>query len=117
MEKKTDGSNDQNDEYFKGVTEDDILHEQILEDFSGNLSQEEAEILYTYLTTPYMRIPLVLQFFGKDRVGTLFDSRLQKLFEECLFSPGIWGNDLSTAAIDVVPCKPSKLNTYNGCYY
>ena len=32
--KKTDGSNDQNDEYFKGVTEDDILHEQILEDFS-----------------------------------------------------------------------------------
>ena len=63
MQKRVDNTDtDNKDEFQDRITEDDILHEQILEDFGGNLSQEEAETLYTYLTTPYMRIPLVLQF-------------------------------------------------------
>ena len=48
----------------KIVNEDDILHEEILQDFNGNVSQEEAEQLFTFLTTPYLRIPLVLDFFA-----------------------------------------------------
>ena len=37
VKKQTDENEE--DEYSKRITEDDILHEEILEDFNGNLSQ------------------------------------------------------------------------------
>ena len=97
----------------KTVNEDDILHEDLLKDFNGNISQEEAEQLYTYLTTPYMRIPLIVNFFSRERVGCLFDPDLQSLLEQTLFVPGIWGklNVDDGRNVESVPCKPELLNT------
>ena len=100
----------------KIIHEDDILHENILYDFNGNLSQEEAEQLISYLTTPYMRIPLVLDFFSRERVGSLFNEELQKMLEETLFVPGTWGqlNPNDGKNLETVPCNPLKLNTNLG---
>jgi hypothetical protein len=100
----------------KTVNEDDILHEDLLKDFNGNISQEEAEQLYTYLTTPYMRIPLIVNFFSRERVGCLFDPDLQSLLEQTLFVPGIWGklNVDDGRNVESVPCKPELLNTNHG---
>lgn len=41
-------------------TEDDVLHIKNLPDFDGVLGQRDSELLLSYLTTPYIRIPLVL---------------------------------------------------------
>ena len=98
------------------INEDDILHEEILKDFNGNLSQEEAEQLYSYLTTPYMRIPLVLDFFSRDRVGCLFNISLQRMLEETIFVPGRWGIFSLTEGKNLkkVPCDPQILHTQHG---
>ena len=45
-------------------TEDDVLHIQKLPDFDGRLRARDCELLLQYLTVPYLRIPLVLQFFS-----------------------------------------------------
>jgi|TARA_B110000091_G_C13803128_1_gene471194 hypothetical protein len=100
----------------KIVNEDDILHEEILKDFNGNISQEEAEQLFTFLTTPYLRIPLVLDFFARERVGCLFDATLRSLLEQTLFVPGRWGkiNQNDGRNVEQVPCDPELLNTNHG---
>ena len=53
-----------------GTTEDDVLHKEALDDFDGNLSREDSEALFSYLTVPYLRVPLVIEFFakGEDRL-------------------------------------------------
>ena len=96
------------------VNEDDILHNQKLKDFNGNLSQEEAEQLYTYLTTPYLRIPLVLNFFSRERVGCLFNVSLQHMLEHTLFVPGNWGSIANDETLKTIPCKPEELTTKHG---
>ena len=45
-------------------TEDDVLHLATLPTFGGRLSARHTELLLSYLTVPYLRIPLVLQFFA-----------------------------------------------------
>lgn len=53
-------------------TEDDVLHCEDLPSFDRTLSHHEAETLIGYLTVPYIRIPLVLEFFAAgDRVTYL----------------------------------------------
>jgi hypothetical protein len=40
---------------------------------------------------PYLRIPLVLQFFGDHaRMHLLDDASLQDVLDSCLFEPGLW---------------------------
>ena len=46
-------------------TEDDVLHIRNLPDFGGRLRARDCELLVQYLTVPYLRIPLVLQFFAE----------------------------------------------------
>jgi hypothetical protein len=59
--------------------------------FDDYLSTEQAQYLFSYLTVPAMRIPLVLGFFAtKDRVDLLQNRKLQALLSACLFEPGPW---------------------------
>eukprot|EP00949_MAST-11_sp_MAST-11-sp1_P002253 g2253.t1 len=111
-------SHDDDDDDVVGVEEDDILHETYLKSFDGNLSQEEAEQLFSYLTAPYMRIPLVLEFFAKERVGCLFDIRMQQLFLEVLFAPGKYGarQQLVPSVVRKIPCSPKVLRTPLGYF-
>ena len=45
------------------TTEDDVLHIRHLPDFDATLRARDSELLLQYLTVPYLRIPLVLEFF------------------------------------------------------
>ena len=54
-------------------TEDDVLHIKNLPSFqdpSGDtMGQQDVELLVSYLTVPYLRLPLVLKFFCcEDRI-------------------------------------------------
>jgi hypothetical protein len=42
----------------------DVLHVKELPTFGGKLGPQAVELLATYLTAPYLRIPLVLNFFA-----------------------------------------------------
>ena len=47
------------------------------------LGQHDAELLLSYLTVPYLRIPLVVSFFASDdRIHSLQSPTLQALLEE-----------------------------------
>ena len=70
-------------------TEDDVLHADELPDFSGTLSRDESEMLFSYLVVDYARIPLILNFFSeKDRVTYLINEELQSLLLATLFESG-----------------------------
>ena len=57
---------------FQVITEDDILHVPNLENFGGVLSPSESETLFSILTVPYLRIPMILAFFAtEERVHAL----------------------------------------------
>ncbi len=45
-------------------TEEDVLHLTNLPTFDGLLRPSESELLLTYLTAPYLRVPLVLRHFA-----------------------------------------------------
>ena len=54
-------------------SEDDVLHMWELPDFgeldvghARALGQHDAELLLSYLTAPYLRVPLVVSFFASD---------------------------------------------------
>eukprot|EP01012_Entosiphon_sulcatum_P009332 TRINITY_DN1521_c0_g2_i1.p1 TRINITY_DN1521_c0_g2~~TRINITY_DN1521_c0_g2_i1.p1 ORF type:complete len:4962 (-),score=1074.52 TRINITY_DN1521_c0_g2_i1:73-14958(-) len=73
---------------YKVATEDDLLHIKSLPDFDGVLNQRDSELLLSYLTAPYLRVPLVLGFFASaDRVHTLRSQQLQDVLDAVLFEP------------------------------
>jgi hypothetical protein len=70
------------------------------------LSSENAELLLSYLTVPYLALPLVLEFFRGDNVGALMHRDLQDVLDSVLFSPRAWASRESR--IDVVPVPEAK---------
>ena len=53
------------------------------------LSQRDSELLLSFLTVPYMRLPLVWTFFAsEDRVHKLQSSKLQAILDSVTFEPG-----------------------------
>uniref|UniRef100_A0A0G4G6D4 ubiquitinyl hydrolase 1 n=1 Tax=Chromera velia CCMP2878 TaxID=1169474 RepID=A0A0G4G6D4_9ALVE len=85
----------------EATTEDDILHIPNLPTFENVLGQRDSELLLSYLTAPYLRVPLVLHFFAhEDRVSCLLQRDLQKILFSCLFEPGKF---LPMALQDTVP--------------
>ena len=88
--------------------EDDVLHAFALPLFDGKLSSEDSEILLTSLTTPYIRIPLVLRFFATGNVSRLFNLQLRQLIHAVLFEPhqSNRGAD-SRSAITRIPVEPT----------
>lgn len=86
--------------------EEDILHIQKLPDFGGKLSQRSSELLLSYLTVPYLRIPLVLSFFARpENVGALAGSGVQDVVDAVLFEPGAWQPDEAPVIPKEVPSK------------
>ncbi|KAF8285120.1 hypothetical protein TcBrA4_0033550 [Trypanosoma cruzi] len=72
-------------------TEDDVLHATSMPTFDGTMSEEESEILLSCLTVPYVRLPLVLDFFAsQDRYAYLFTSALQNVFRAVIFEPSVF---------------------------
>ena len=75
---------------FEVLAEDDLLHIKSIPAGEGDiLGQRDAELLFSFLTVPYMRIPLVLRFFAtEDRVSCLRDAAMKQLIVGVLFEPG-----------------------------
>ena len=71
--------------------EDDILHIRTLPDFEGSLGPKNCELMLQYLTTPYMRIPMLLKFFAMEaRLKALKNKQIQEVLDAALFEPGQW---------------------------
>ena len=71
--------------------EDDVLHIKKLPDFGGYITAHKAELLIQYLTVPYLRIPLVMQFFSsQEHTKALVREELQDILDCCLFEPAAW---------------------------
>lgn len=59
---------------------DDVLHIKQLPTFGNRISQRNTELLLQYLTVPYLRIPLVLQFFARhEHISALACEELQEV--------------------------------------
>ncbi|CAJ1416719.1 unnamed protein product, partial [Effrenium voratum] len=70
-------------------TEDDLLYMRTLPTFNEMLRPSDSEALLSFLTVPYIRMPLVLAFFTTgDRVNSLFDRGLQEILEAVVLEPG-----------------------------
>jgi hypothetical protein len=113
------GANPSNlaDEKIEG--EDDVLFVKHLPDFNGRLPSRSCELLLQYLTAPYLRIPLVLQFFADQmRVMALGSEELQDVLDACLFEPGLWQASKEKAFPESVPSNdPALLSTPVGLLF
>lgn len=88
------------------LNEDDILHLRRLPDFDGRLRPHSVELLLQYLTVPYLRIPLVLDFFSEDTIYALQSTKLQDLIERVLFEAGPFDfNHEQNEPLTEVPCR------------
>ena len=70
-------------------SENDVLHLHTLPDFEGTIGQRDSELFLSYLTVPYLRIPLLLDFFSSDyRMYALKNEKLRDCLECCLSECG-----------------------------
>ena len=89
-------------------SESDVLHMWDLPDFGSlevgqarALGQQDSEMLLSFLTVPYMRIPLVVTFFSSDdRIHSLQSDQLQHILDATLFEPS---NHLAAEHSNLVP--------------
>ena len=85
-------------------TEDDILHIRTLPDFDGTLGAKDCELMLQYLTAPYMRIPLLLNFFSNEvRLKTLRNRDMQEVLDAAMFEPGQWKSDFEILLPSAIP--------------
>ena len=74
--------------------EDDVLYIRPLPDFDERLSQRDVELLISYLTVPYIRIPLVLAFFAtQERINALGSPQLRQVLDDVMFEPSQWQHE------------------------
>ena len=98
-------------------TEDDILHVRTLPDFDGTLGARDCELMLQYLTAPYLRIPLLLNFFANEvRLKALRSKALQEVLDAAMFEPGQWKADTEVPLPSQIPaptrdflCTPTGL--------
>jgi len=87
-------------------TEDDILHVRNLPTFKDALNQPDSELLMSYLTVPYLRVPLVAKFFASnDRIHSLRDIQLQAILDDVLFQPDRFASDGAEVAPTFIPTR------------
>jgi hypothetical protein len=77
------------------MTEDDVLHleNNELPTFGNVLTPSDSERFITFLTAPYIRIPLILDFFANGdptRLSALKSKTMQIIVDAALFEPGRW---------------------------
>ena len=86
--------------------EDDVLHLRVLPNFNKRLSARDSELLISYLTVPYLRIPLLLRFFSTpERIGALADPFLQEVLDAAMFEPSLWQHKLKKDCPEDVPAQ------------
>ena len=97
-------------------TEDDILHIKTLPSFDDSLGQKDSELFLSYLTVPYMRLPLCLTFFAtEDRIHALRSEKLREVLDSVLFEPGAYLAVGAATLPTMVPCNnPHLLSTPYG---
>jgi hypothetical protein len=84
--------------------EDDILHVKVLPDFDGTLGAKDCELMLQYLTAPYLRIPLLLNFFSNEnRLKALRNPKIQEVLDAALFEPGQWQDSPEKSVPSDVP--------------
>jgi hypothetical protein len=88
--------------------EDDVLHltPSELPSFGHVLSPSDSERFVQFLTVPYIRIPLILDFFANGdpgRLTALKTKSLQLIVDACLFEPGAWKPADFTETITEIP--------------
>ena len=93
--------------------EDDILHllPPDLPTFGNVLTPSDSEKFLQFLTVPYLRIPLVLDFFANgdpNRMGALKCASLQSILDAVLFEPGQWKPQGFSEKITKIPITDSK---------
>ena len=85
-------------------TEDDILHIRNLPDFDGTLGARDCELMLQYLTAPYMRIPLLLNFFSNEvRLKALRNREMQEVLDAAMFEPGQWKSEYEIPLPSQIP--------------
>ncbi|KAL1523488.1 hypothetical protein AB1Y20_018426 [Prymnesium parvum] len=73
------------------------------------LASHDAELLLSYLTVPYLRIPLLLHFFAdQQRMNALGSKRMQEVLESALFEPGAWQATEDRAVPAEVPVRSAE---------
>ena len=97
-------------------TEDDVLYTRDLPTFEDELFGQDCELLMSYLTVPYLRIPLVLGFFSTEvRIRSLTVPALRELLEAVLFEPDRWISPNNQRALpSTVPAPAKQMGCYNG---
>eukprot|EP00435_Cladocopium_sp_Y103_P040164 s652_g10.t2 len=98
----------------KAISEDDVIHAPTLPTFGQALAQEEAEHVLSALTTPYLRIPLLLHFLAADRLHALKQTSMQEMLWAALMEPAIWADDEKPKPVQHAPEQRAKLGTSFG---
>ena len=95
-----------------GDAEDDILHIRRLPEFEG-LQPSSVERLLQYLTVPYLRVPLIIDFFSsQNHISALKDAKLRDLVEAAIFESSTYlPNDASVKVPDKVPSHDAEQST------
>lgn len=84
--------------------EEDVLHVKKLPTFNRRLRPQDCELLLQYLTAPYIRIPLITQFFTEEgRIDCLSVSALQHVLEAVLFEPWQYQKDEKKRIPEAIP--------------
>ena len=96
-------------------TEDDVIYRANLPNFANAygqvLNQRDSELLLSYLTVPYLRLPLLLTFFSSDdRIHKLQSIELRMILDSVLFEPGKYLRlDMSGVEPVMVPTRHPEL--------
>ena len=93
-------------------TEDDVIYRPNLPTFENSygqvLNQRDSELLISYLTVPYIRLPLVLTFFAtEDRIHKLQSPELRQILDSVLFEPSKY------LRMDMTDVEPKLVPTLN----
>lgn len=91
-------------------TEDDVIYRPNLPSFEDKfgqiLNQRDSELLISYLTVPYMRLPLLITFFSsEDRIHKLQCAELRQILDSVMFEPGKY------LAVDMGGVEPMMVPT------
>lgn len=80
------------------------------------MGQRDSELLISYLTVPYLRLPLTLTFFStEDRIHCLKSQQLRDVLDSVMFEPGRYLlSDMKDEPRDVPTTNPKLLATPYG---
>lgn len=98
--------------------EDDVLHleNNELPTFGNVLTPSDSERFIQFLTVPYIRIPLILDFFANGdpgRLSALKTKTMQTIVDAALFEPGRWKpSDFADYITEVPVVDIKRLETF-----